>query len=41
MSTKQFVTVRNAVILAATVVGLLILLVISSRFLGGMGGIFQ
>jgi|GEM_PF-2253515 len=41
MSTKQFVTVRNAIILAATVVGLLILLVITSRFLGGLGGVFQ
>ncbi len=38
MPTKQFVPLRNAMILAATTMGLIILLVIIARFLGGVGG---
>ncbi len=41
MPTKQLVTLRNAMILAATTMGLIILLVITARFLGGLGGVFE
>ena len=37
-STRPFVTIRNAMILAATVVGLLLLPVITARYMGGLDG---